>query len=203
MRPLAERSQQPTDPASDAEPESDATSPFEALYEGHVDFVWRAARRLGVAEEDADDMVQEVFFIAHRRLSDFEGRASAKTWLFGILHHVVQHHRRSRARKQRHLVAEGARLDPDRLPDLASPGPAQSAEHAQAMRILDRLLSTLDDEKRAVFVLAEIEQMTATEIAEALAINPNTVYSRLRVARLAFDRALERYKREEARSSHE
>ncbi len=202
MRPLAQRSHQPTERASDAEPESDAASPFEALYEAHVDFVWRAARRLGVAEEDSDDMVQEVFFIAHRKLGEFAGRASAKTWLFGILHHLVQHHRRSRARKQRHLTSDGTCLDPDRLPDLGSPGPAQSAEHRQAMRILDRLLSTLDDEKRAVFVLAEIEQMTANQIAEALGIKPNTVYSRLRVARLAFERALHRYQREEGWLDH-
>jgi RNA polymerase sigma-70 factor, ECF subfamily len=176
----------------------EAAMAFDRLYEDHVDFVWRSACRLGVEDVDADDLVQEVFFIAHRRLREFEGRASPKTWLFRILFHVVQHHFRSHARKHRHLSA-GPRLDPDHLPDVRGADPAESAEQAEALRILDHLLGQIDEERRVVFVLAEIEQMTAGEIAEAVGINVNTVYSRLRVARQEFECALRRHREGDAR----
>ena len=68
----------------------------------------------------------------------------------------------------------------------AAPGPHEIATQAEAVRLVDQLLEALDDEKREVFVLAELEQMTAPEIAAALAIPVNTVYSRLRMAREEF-----------------
>jgi RNA polymerase sigma-70 factor (ECF subfamily) len=72
-------------------------------------------------------------------------------------------------------------------------------ERAEALRILDRLLSELDEDKREVFVLAEIEQMTAAEIAEIVEANVNTVSSRLRVARQEFEKALLRFRAHELR----
>lgn len=192
-----------SEPSRGAEPGHAPAMSFDDLYENHVDFVWRAACRLGVAESDADDVVQEVFFTAHRRLREFEGRASVKTWLFGILHNVVQHYWRDHARKRQHLVAATALQDPDRFPDAHATGPVESAEHAEAMRVLDRLLRALDHGKRAVFVLAEIEQMTAPEIADALGINANTVYSRLRVARQEFEEALTRHRQAQRGETHE
>jgi len=199
MTPLAQRTDGPpeAEPRPAGGPEAVAASAFDRLYEEHLDFVWRAACRLGIDAADADDVAQEVFFIAHRRLRDFEGRASAKTWLFRILYHVVQHHFRSHARKHRHLQSGSA--DPDHLPDAQAAGPAESAEQAEALRVLDRLLAQLEEGRRAVFVLAEIEQLTATEIAEAIGINVNTVYSRLRVARQEFESALARHRKGEAR----
>lgn len=183
-----------SEPARGAEQARVPAMSFEDIYESHVDFVWRAACRLGVDGNDADDVVQEVFFTAHRRLCEFEGRASVKTWLFGILNNVVQHYRRSHARKRRHLAAANPLRHPESFPDVHAADPAESMEHAEAMQVLDHLLRVLDDGKRAVFVLAEIEQMTASEIADALGINANTVYSRLRVARQEFEQALTRYR---------
>ena len=75
-----------------------------------------------------------------------------------------------------------------------SPGPLEQAERAQAARTLHALLDRLDDTKRAVFVMAELEQMTSPEIADAIGIPTNTVYSRLRAARREFDQAVERLK---------
>ena len=201
MIPLAQSADiaQISEPARGTEPGHAPAMSFEDIYEGHVDFVWRAACRLGVDSSDADDVVQEVFFTAHRRLREFEGRASVKTWLFGILHNVVQHYRRSHARKRRHLAAESPFQHPGRFPDVHATGPAESVEHAEAVSVLDGLLSILDDGKRTVFVLAEIEQMTANEIADALGIKVNTVYSRLRVARQEFEQALARYRADVAR----
>jgi RNA polymerase sigma-70 factor (ECF subfamily) len=196
MTPLAQHrdGSRADDPPKTAEREPAEAMSFDRLYEDHVDFVWRAACRLGIDGVDADDVAQEVFFIAHRRLREFAGRSSAKTWLFRILYHVVQHHFRGRARKHRHLLPASVALDPDRLPDASAAGPAESAEQAEALRVLDRLLRQLEEGRRAVFVLAEIEQMTAAEIAEAVGIKVNTVYSRLRVARQEFASALARHR---------
>ena len=83
MTPLAQHrdGSRADDPPKTAEREPAEAMSFDRLYEDHVDFVWRAACRLGIDGVDADDVAQEVFFIAHRRLREFAGRSSAKTWL--------------------------------------------------------------------------------------------------------------------------
>jgi len=163
---------------------------FDDVYAEHFPFVWRSVRRIGVHEASVDDVVQEVFLVVHKRLGEFEGRSSMKTWLFGVVRRVVAHHRRTQRRKPSHAGA----LEPTDLDAFTCSGasPDASAEQAQAMRIVDRLLDTLDDEKREAFVLAEFEEMTLAEIAEATGSNPNTVASRLRAARRAFEQAAER-----------
>jgi RNA polymerase sigma-70 factor, ECF subfamily len=172
---------------------------FDAVYDEHLTYIWRAARRLGVQPADTDDVVQEVFLVAHRRLSEFEGRAQLKTWLFKILVHVVRHHFRTQQRKPGHRAPDSA----DDLADLATTtatGPVEALERAEAVRILDRLLARLDEDKREVFVLAEIEDLSVVEIADVLGVNLNTVYSRLRTARQMFERALARFQTQERRS---
>jgi RNA polymerase sigma-70 factor (ECF subfamily) len=170
---------------------------FDAVYDECFDFVWRTVRRLGVAEESVDDVTQEVFFAVHRKLPDFAGRSSLRTWLFSIVLHVVRHHRRSWRRKDaQRAPAEATTID--ELPDRRSQGPLQAAETADNVRLLDRLLRELDDDKREVFVLAHLEQMTAPEIAEVIGENVNTVYSRLRAARDQFEQALERQRARDA-----
>jgi len=159
---------------------------FDAIYEQNVDFVWRSARRLGVGDHAIDDVVQHVFVVVHRRLADFEGRSSTKTWLFSILLHAVREHRRSMRRKSPHWWSAPA--DPDLLEDPAR-NPEQEAERAEASRTIDLLLENLDGDKRAVFVMAELEQMTANEISEATGLDTKAVYSRLRAARIDFERA--------------
>jgi RNA polymerase sigma-70 factor (ECF subfamily) len=160
---------------------------FEAIYEEHFEFVWRSMRRLGIAADSIDDAVQDVFLVVHRRLEDFEARASVKTWLFGIALRVAHdYHRRSR-RKGGHEPLDPSVAD-------GAPGPHEELAKLEAVRELDRILSSFDEEKRAVFILAEIEQMTAPEMAEALGINVNTVYSRLRAARREFEAALARHR---------
>lgn len=162
-----------------------------ALYETHVDFVWRSLRRLGVPPSRLDDAVQDVFLVVHRRLDGFELRSSVKTWLFGIVLRVARDHHRSRRRNERRVGVE-APPDPELLVDEASPGPLERAQQADAVRLLDELLSSMSVEKREVFLLAELEQMTAPEIGETLGIRLTTVYSRLRAARIEFEQALAR-----------
>jgi RNA polymerase sigma-70 factor, ECF subfamily len=65
---------------------------------------------------------------------------------------------------------------------------------ADLRRVVIEALSALDDDRRAVFVMHELDELPAPEIADALGIPVNTVYSRLRVARERFAQALERLK---------
>jgi len=175
---------------SQADPRAEVCAwSFEALYEEHFDFVWRNARRLGVGEASVDDAVQETFLVLHRRLGEFEGRSSVKTWLFRILVRVASDHRRTVRRKSPHLHGEA--VDADTVADEGN-DPHEEAARQEGVRRLHHLLDELDDDRRAVFVMAELEQMTVPEIAEALGANVNTVYARLRTARQEFDAAAQR-----------
>jgi len=155
--------------------------------------VWRSACRLGAPESNVDDVVQEVFVIVHRRLPDFEGRSSLKTWLFGIVHNVVRAQRRALSAREPHPADASRRTDPETLTDPA-PSPYEALSKLEATRVVDRLLEALDDDKRAVFVLAELEQMSVPDIAAALGIPLNTAYSRLRLARHDFATAAARHR---------
>ncbi len=167
---------------------------FAEVYEGYFPFVWSSVRRLGVPDAFREDTVQEIFVIVHRRLGEFEGRSSMKTWLFAIVRNVASEARRSIRRKSPHLGKPDARTDPDTLTAAAEHRPDRLAERSSENRTLHAVLDRLDDDQREVFVLAELEQFTAPEIAESLGINVNTVYSRLRLARLAFAEAAARYR---------
>lgn len=167
---------------------------FARLYEEHVEFVWRSAHRLGVDDASVDDVVQQVFIVVHRRLGEFEARASVKSWLFSILLFAVREHRRSLRRKSPHRRGEAT--DPDTLID-SRPGndPERALERVEASKAIDLLLESLDEDKRAIFVMAELEEMSAAEISEATGLDPKTVYSRLRAARIDFERAAARWRR--------
>jgi RNA polymerase sigma-70 factor (ECF subfamily) len=168
---------------------------FEDVYEAHVDFVWRMACRLGVRQQAAEDVVQEVFLAVHRRLAEFEGRSSVKTWLVSIIRLALLERRRSMRHKALDNVsAPQASPDLDAIEDVATWGPHERAAHAEALRLLYELLDGLDEDKREVFVLVELEQMAVVEVAAALGINVNTVYSRLRLAREKFGAALARHR---------
>jgi RNA polymerase sigma-70 factor (ECF subfamily) len=171
---------------------------FDDVYDACFEFAWRTALRLGVEEWSVEDVVQEVFFVVHRKLPEFEGRSALKTWVYSIVLHVVRHHRRSLQRKEGHRAPlSEAHLDD--LPDRRSGGPLAAVETREHVRRLEQLLRALDDEKREVFVLAHLEEMTAPEIADILGENVNTVYSRLRAAKEQFEAALERQRAREAR----
>lgn len=177
----------PAEPPPAEQPPSDLAR----IYEEHFDFVWRSARRLGVPNSAVDDVVQDVFLIVHGQLASFEGRSSMKTWLFGILRNLVLRQRRSWARRGREEALEESLVEKNQ-----APADEQLAE-SQARHLLHSLLAELDDDRRAVFVLADLEQMSAPEIAEATGIKLNTVYSRLRLARAEMERALQRHRARE------
>jgi RNA polymerase sigma-70 factor, ECF subfamily len=156
---------------------------FEAVYAQNARFVWRVLRGLGTSDALVEDAVQDVFLVVHRRLADFDGRYSIRAWLFAIARRVARDHRRHTRRVQRHEPIELRMRD-------AAPMPDESAERSQSLRLISELLDQLDEEKRTVLVLTEIEGMTAQEIVDATGVGLNTVYTRLRRARHAFDKML-------------
>lgn len=148
-----------------------------AIVREHGAFVHRALARLGVREADVDDAFQEVLVVVHRRLSDFEGRSSLRTWLYGIAVRTAAAFRRRAAARYEIPV--------DEVPDgeVGASAPDAHAAAREALRALDRALETLDDARRAVFVLYEIEELDMPEVAAALGCPLQTAYSRHKVAR--------------------
>lgn len=169
---------------------------FEEVYDLHFDFVWRNLRRLGVSEAGIDDAVQEVFLVIHRRLSELRESDGVRKWIFAIVFRVACETRRALRRKLPDSQAES--IEVDSIADERGGCPHECAEQRETAQRLHRLLCALDDDKRAVFVLAELEEMTAPEIASALSLNLNTVYARLRAARREFEQAV---LREQARDA--
>ena len=156
----------------------------EAVYDQHAPFVLRVLRGLGVTDDRLDDAVQDVFIVVHRRLAEFEARSSLTTWLYAIARRVASQYRRSAAARR-----EGAG-DLDAVAGDASP--FEDAQRKEAARVLGEILDELDDDKRDVFVLMELEQLSAPDAARVLDIPVNTVYSRLRLARARFEASLAR-----------
>lgn len=152
------------------------------IYAEHHAFVWRSLARLGVQDARLPDAVHDVFMVVARRLAEYEGRATMRTWLFAIAMRVAQGVRRDFAREQR---------GNDRL-RAVSHGSHAPHDGADAARTLHALLEHLDDDRRAVFIMAELEGMTAPEIAMATNTKLATVYSRLRLARETLARLVER-----------
>jgi len=164
------------------------------VFATHFDFVWRSARRLGVPAAYVDDVVQEVFVAVHRQLASFEGRSSLRTWLFCITRRVVANYRRSRRRKPLLLV------DPNVIAERTAALEDGELTAHDSTRLLHALLDQLDQEKREVFVLSELEQMSGSEIAQALDISVSCAYARIRVARIAAERALSRLRARQRRA---
>jgi RNA polymerase sigma-70 factor, ECF subfamily len=161
------------------------------IYDAYFDFVWRNARRLGVPEASADDVAQDVFVIVQRRMFTYDGRSSLQAWIFGILIRVVREQRRSYRRK--HSRDEPLEPELDRGACVApGPTPVEQLEREQRVRLVDQLLNQLDEDKRTLLILSELEEWTLREIAEFYGSNINTIFSRLRAAKRDFERAYER-----------
>ncbi len=184
------------DPPAADERVRPALADFDAIYEEMVGYVWNVVCHMGVRPSDAEDVVQEVFVTVYRRLGEFEGRARLKTWVFSIAAHFVQHYFRTHVRKPGdRATAKGTEIHV--LVDQRENGPASHVERMERYDALDRVLAELDEAKRLVFVLAELEGMTLSEIGEVVGANANTVATRLRAARQAFEKALARFQARE------
>jgi RNA polymerase sigma-70 factor (ECF subfamily) len=158
---------------------------FALVYDDYFGFVWRNVLNRGIPHASVDDVVQEVFIVVHRKLPEFEGRSSLKTWLAGIARRVVSDHVRKRGN-----APVGDPLDVDVASALADP--AEALDNKVAARLVDGLLALMTEDQREVFMMHELEEMTGREIAETTGTNENTVHTRLRAARKIFQEGLSR-----------
>ena len=149
-----------------AEPPSAApptmTPGIRALVDAHFAFIARSVRRLGVHELDVDDVTQQVFLIAARKLDRFVD-GNEKAFLFGIAVRVASDARRAHRRRE---AGETAVATAPSTSDPTTPEDVVAARQARAR--LDEVLDAIPDEMRAVFTLFELEEMTMAEIAVAL-----------------------------------
>lgn len=160
---------------------------FETVYNEHFAFVWRVARRQGVATEHLDDVCQEVFIVVHRKLPEFEQRAKLKTWIYQIVTNVVRNQRRSVQRKSVHARSQGEVLDPDEV-DGNFLGPEVLTRRSEAAEAAREILMNMSEKHRMAFLLIELEGMSLKEVAEATDESFHTVRSRVRAARAEFQR---------------
>lgn len=159
----------------------------EALYRAHAEFVARFLLRLGAQGQDVPDLVQEVFLVAHRRGGFIMGRAKPTTWLAEISFRVFSDRRKKSRRSPEHADSETVTVAPSH-----ASSQSERVEKRQALARVQSALDTLTPEKRAVFILYELEGESCDTIAAGLGIPVGTVYSRLHSARRDFTRAHER-----------
>jgi RNA polymerase sigma-70 factor (ECF subfamily) len=193
VAPMTERSSTLSSPdlreaAREAEAHLEPVLTFRQVYDSYFAFVWRAVGNRGIPDAAMDDVVQEVFLVVHRKLDEFEGRSTLRTWLSGIVRRVVADHVKKRGNQ-----AAGQEAIEDHAIE-STENPAHDLERRSAVALVDSLLDKLSDVHREVFVLYELEQLTTREIAELTRTNENTVQTRLKAARKAFQRGLERHR---------
>jgi RNA polymerase sigma-70 factor (ECF subfamily) len=172
-----------------------------SLYRAHMHQVARWAERLAGPTLDVEDIVSEVFLIAHERLASFRGDSSLSTWLFGITDRVVRHRRRKE--RWRRWLAGSADETAGHLPG-TGPDPLRVAERNQAAARVYRVLDRLGERDRQILILCELEELTAEEVGELLGIQPGNARLRLHRARARFLRVYEDYERtqQSERSNH-
>jgi RNA polymerase sigma-70 factor (ECF subfamily) len=161
-----------------------------AVYDANVDYVFRCLRSLGLSDAAVDDALQDVFLIVHDKLAQFDGRCELRTWLYAIVIRV--------ARRYRVRFAKATR-DVDAGDVLVWDGLEHELDARRQVELARVALEALAHDKREVFVLIEIEQMSAPEVAAITGAPLNTVYSRLRAARAAFEHEVDKLKRSRAR----
>ncbi len=150
-----------------------------ALFRDHAQEVWRFLKYLGVREQDLADACQEVFLIAHRKLAEFRGESSERTWLYGIALRVAKAWRR---RRQLMPLGEDSRV--------VAASQEQELQRRATHELLCWALDQISELQREVFVLHEIEEVPMSEVAERVECGLFTAYSRLRLARRSLKRLL-------------
>jgi RNA polymerase sigma-70 factor (ECF subfamily) len=168
-----------------------------AVYRSHGAAVARWAARLAGPDLEAEDLVQEVFMIAQRKLPTFRGEASPARWLYRITERVVSHRRRSE-RWRRWLVGSPERV----VGDLPAPGatPLEVVQRAQAATLFYRALDGMPENHRTAFILFELEELSGAEIATLKGVRVATVWVWLHRARAQF---LERLAQQEAQEKQQ
>lgn len=153
-------------------------SAFEELYKQHATRLYNLAYRMAGSAADADDLLQEIFLIAYRKLASFRGESALGTWLYRLaMNHCLDVLRSRQARMGHHTDS----LDEDDAMPVASPTPALGA----VSRIdLERAIGLLPRACRAAFLLHDVEGFGHNEVATLLGISEGTSKSQVHKARL-------------------
>lgn len=154
-----------------------------AAYDEHAEFAYQSLHRLGVRTADLSDLLQDVFLVVHRRRTEHDGQRPVRGWIWGICVGIARNHRRRAWRRNESLPGE--------VPEIrADADPERELDDRRRRARGQRALEELDPEKRAVFVMFEVEGMSGREIAELLDVPIGTVHSRLHGARKELAMAL-------------
>lgn len=158
---------------------------FRALFEAEFSYVCRSLRRCGIRDADVEDLAHDVFLAVHTHLGNFDRSRPIKPWLFGISFRIASHFKR-RPGYRREEIGEGD--------DLLDETPLADAkiETEQKRALVLAALDALDDDRRAVLVMHDLDEIPMKDIAEVLGIPVFTGYSRLRAAREHFIAAARR-----------
>lgn len=183
--------------AAEAQEPRAAVPPLAELFAREGDFLWRTLQRFGVRPADCPDVLQAVLLTVHERAHTYDGRAPLRAWLYGIcLKHAAAHRRRAWVRREQPT-------EPAELPGSERPSnpdnPEKAAAAREAQERLRAMLDELDEDKRAVLVMYELEELPCEQIAEQLGVPVGTVHSRLSHARKAFRAVLDRWNARERR----
>ncbi len=166
---------------------------IDALYRLHAPTVRRWAARLGGPAVDVDDIVQEVFLVARRRLRAVGGTAKVTTWLFRVTQRIVLAARR-KAKRRGWL----SRTPPDLAPALPRPRPTplEAVESQEKAAAVYALLDRLSERQRQVLILFEMEEMSTDEIATLTGARPGSVRVQLHRARGRFATLFEEWEKQ-------
>jgi RNA polymerase sigma-70 factor (ECF subfamily) len=163
-----------------------------ALYNAHAADVSRWVRSLAGPDAEVEDLVQEVFIVAHR--STFRADSAVTTWLFGIAANLVKQHRR--VQKVRQWLGGSANEVAGHVPSAELSSPEVMARRQAQARVY-RVLDTLKEKQRTALILFELEGRPAAEIAELYGVTPSVVWVWLSRARAQFHKQLEVLERSE------
>jgi RNA polymerase sigma-70 factor (ECF subfamily) len=152
---------------------------FETIYRTHSGRLYSVACRMLGNPADAEDLLQEIFLAAHRKLDSFRGESALGTWLFRLATNLCLDHLRSRAARAGQVTDA---LDDE--PALADSGSRKLAERTVAKMDLERALAKLPEGCRTAFVLHDVEGLEHREVAELLGIAEGTSKSQVHKARL-------------------
>jgi RNA polymerase sigma-70 factor (ECF subfamily) len=167
----------------------DSTTLFQKTYEEQFDYVWNTLKRLGIGAPDREDLCHDVFIAFYRGLRSYDRARPIRPWLFGIAFRVASDFRR-RARHRHEVVGEAHQAV------AGGQGADDQVAARQDRELVMRGLAVLDLDRRAVFIMHEIDGCSMPEIARVLDAPLNTLYSRLRLARQAFTEAIRSVQRE-------
>lgn len=158
---------------------------FRALFEEHFGYVWNSLRHFGIRDSDLEDLAHEVFLRVHERLEECDPSRPLRPWLFAFAYRVAAAHRRLARHRVEVIRADVEPVDSARRVD-------DELIHRENRELALAALEAIEIDRRAVFVLHEIDGVPIPEVAAAIAIPTATAYSRLRLARQEFNAAVKR-----------